>query len=262
MGDFQGTTRATTFPHRLYDRLTFKSVAKRASAVVVGSRTEYEEALEFGIHKDRLHLIPEGIELPQPAPDRSSRQGGPLHLLFAGPLTRMRRVELLLRAARKLTLPFEITILATNDIQESDGSAAYLAELKKLSQSLGIPDRVHFKTDSSPEDRERAYAQADLFVYLPSYESAGETLLEAGAAALPLIATPVGIAQEVITAGENGFIVPADPDMICDRILQLTDPAVRLRFGAASRSRIHDHCGWGRVMERTLELYRALLGKT
>lgn len=249
------------FSRRLYDLLTLKTAVKRADAVVVASQVEYEEALEFGVHKDKLHVIPNGIEVPSQTANRSSRAGSPLHLLFAGPLTRQRRLELLLRAARKLTLPFEVTVLATNDIQEGDDSAAYLAELKKLSQSLGIQDRVHLKPHSSPEDRQQAYAQADLFVYPSSYETSGNTLLEAGASGLPLIATPVGLANEVVASGETGFIVPADPDTICDRILQLSDPATRLQFGHASREKVLHHCGWGRVIEQTLNVYRSLLEK-
>ncbi len=50
--------------------------------------------------------------------------------------------------------------------------------------------------------------------------------------------------------------------MICDRILQLGDPARRLQFGGASRQKVLEHCGWGRVIEQTLDLYRSLLGKS
>lgn len=227
--------------------------------MVVSSQVEYEEALEFGLDKNKLHIIPDGIEPPQPTPDRSVRPGAPLQILFAGPLTRQRRVELLLRAARKLTLPFHVTLLATQELKESDSSAGYAKELEKLSQSLGIHDRVTLKTGLTPESRTQTFADADVFVYLSAYETSGPTLLEAGASGLPLIATPVGLASEIVTSGENGFIVPADPDMICDRILQLSDPATRQRFGNAAREQVILHCGWGRVMEQTIDLYQSLL---
>ncbi len=247
------------FPYKLHDALTLKTSAKRADAVVVSSHMEYEEALEFGIHKNKLHVIPDGIEVVGPPVDRSTRQGAPLSLLFAGPLTRLRRVELLLRAARKLTLPFRITLAATNTIPETGGSTEYTAELKKLSKTLGIEDRVEILDNPSPEDMKNCYANADVFIYPSAYETSGATLLAAGAGGLPLISTPVGIANEIVTSGENGFIVPADPDMICDRILQLSDPERRLQFGNASREKIHNHCGWSSVMDQTIELYRSLL---
>lgn len=219
---------------------------------------EYEEALEFGIHQDKLHIIPDGLDVSGPAVDRSNRPGTPLHLLFAGPLTRLRRVELLLRAARKLTLPFRVTLVATNDIFETDGSSEYLTELKKLAKALDIEDRVQFLGDPSPEDLKHCYADADLFIYPSTYETSGGSLLEAGANGLPLISTPVGIANEIVTSGVNGYIVPADPDMICDRILQLSNAGTRHEFGRHIREKVVSGFGWSAVMDRYMELYGSL----
>ncbi len=244
--------------HKLYDGLTFGITAKRADAVVVSSQTEYEEALEFGIHKDKLHIIPDGIEDPDPKIDRSSRQGAPLNLLFAGPITRLRRVELLLRAARKLTLPFRVTLVATNPIGEADDSTKYLSELKKLAKSVGIEDRVDFLGNPSPEDLNSCFSDADLFINPSAYETSGRTLLEAGASGLPIISTPVGLANEIVSSGENGFIVPADPDMICDRILQLSNPETRQKFGHHIRKKVLEGFGWNAVMDRYMELYGSL----
>lgn len=246
------------FPYKLYDGLTFKTSAKRATAVVVSSQMEYEEALEFGIHKNKLHIIPDGIETSGPMVNRFSRQGAPLNLLFAGPMTRFRRIELLLRAARKLTLPFRITLVATSNIVQTRGSTEYLTELKKLVKTLGIEDRVDFLGNPSPEDMKNCYANADLFINPSAHETSGKILLEAGASGLPMISTPVGLANEVVTSGENGFIVPADPDMICDRILQLSNPDTRKKFGHHIREKVLNTFGWHTVMERYMELYGSL----
>ncbi len=249
---------ASHFPYKLYDVLTFRTTARRADAVVVASQMEYEEALEFGIHKNKLHIIPDGIEGSGPPVDRSSRQGTPLNLLFAGPMTRFRRLELLLRAARKLTLPFRVTLVATNNVVTTGGSTEYLAELKKLVKTLGIEDRVEFLGSPSPVDMKNCYANADLFINPSTYETSGKTLLEAGASGLPLISTPVGLANEIVTSGENGFIVPADPDMICDRILQLSNPDTRKKFGNHIRTKVLNEFGWNSVMDRYMELYGSL----
>ena len=249
---------SNSFLYKLYDGLTFKTTAKRADAVVVSSQMEYEEALEFGIHKNKLHIIPDGIESSGPAVNRSSRQGAPLNLLFAGPMTRFRRVELLLRAARKLTLPFRVTLVATNNIVQTGGSAEYVTDLKKLAKSLGIEDRVDFLGNPSPEDMKNCYSNADLFINPSTYETSGKILLEAGASGLPIISTPVGIANEIVTSGESGFIVPADPDMICDRILQLSNPDTRKKFGHHIREKVLNEFGWNTVMDRYMELYGSL----
>ena len=246
------------FPYKLHDGLTFKTTAKRADAIVVSSQMEYEEALEFGIHKNKLHIIPDGIEGSSPVVDRSSRQGTPLNLLFAGPIARFRRVELLLRAARKLTLPFRVTLVATNNIVKTGASTEYLTELKKLVKTLGIEDRVDFLGNPSPEDMKNCYSKADLFINPSAHETSGKILLEAAASGLPMISTPVGLANEIVTSGENGFIVPADPDMICDRILQLSKPATRKKFGHHIRGKVLSAFGWNTVMDRYMELYGSL----
>jgi glycosyltransferase involved in cell wall biosynthesis len=246
------------FAKRLYDGLTFKTTAKQADAVVVSSQMEYEEALDFGIHKNKLHIIPDGIESSGPVINRSSRRGTPLNLLLAGPMTPIRRAELLLRAARKLTLPFRVTLVATHNSVQANGSSKYLAELKKLVKTLGIEDRVDFLSHPSPEDMKNCYANADLFINPAAYEPSGKILLEAGASGLPIISTPVGLANEIVTSGENGFIVPADPDMICDRILQLSNPETRKNFGHSIRSKVLDAFGWNTIMERYMKLYGSL----
>ena len=246
------------FPHRLYDRLTFGITAKRADAVVVSSPIEYEEALEFGIDKNRLHVIPDGIEISDSEIKQPAREGAPLHLLFAGPMTRTRRVELLLQAARKLTLPFRITLAATNNVVETPGSAEYVTGLRKRAKTLGIEDRVDILDTPSPEDLNHCYANADLFINPSAHETSGKTLLEAGVRGLPIISTPVGLANEIINSGQNGFVVPADPDMICDRILQLSKPGARKPFGKHIRQKVLDGFGWSAVMNRYMELYGSL----
>ena len=52
-------------PYYLYDTLTLKTSAKRAHAIIVSSKLEYEDALEFGIAKEKIHIIPMGIEVEE-----------------------------------------------------------------------------------------------------------------------------------------------------------------------------------------------------
>ena len=51
------------FPYRLYDALTLKASARKANAVIVSSKLEYEDAIEFGISKRKLHVIPMGVDV-------------------------------------------------------------------------------------------------------------------------------------------------------------------------------------------------------
>ena len=76
---------------------------------------------------------------------------------------------------------------------------------------------------------------------LPSLaEGISNTILEAMATALPVIATRVGGSADLVVDGETGFIVPAsDPGALARCLVQLaTDPGVAKRMGLAGRQRV------------------------
>ncbi len=83
------------------------------------------------------------------------------------------------------------------------------------------------------EDKLNVFKEADIFV-LPSYSEGFSTaILEAMASGLPVIATNVGAAPEIIENGVNGYIVePGDIDSLSARIQQLIDnEELRMKMG-------------------------------
>jgi sugar transferase (PEP-CTERM/EpsH1 system associated) len=79
---------------------------------------------------------------------------------------------------------------------------------------------------------------------LPSLaEGISNTILEAMATALPVIATRVGGSADLVADGETGFIVPvSDPGALARRLVQLaTDPGAAKLMGLAGRQRVLKH---------------------
>lgn len=79
---------------------------------------------------------------------------------------------------------------------------------------------------------------------LPSLaEGISNTILEAMASALPVIATDVGGNADLVLHGQTGFIVPAaDPQAMAQRLVELaSDPARAERLGQAGRQRVQDN---------------------
>ena len=68
---------------------------------MVSSRLEFEDALEFGIEKNKLHIIPMGVEVQVPGAPENMIEGRPLNILFVGRLARVRSFELLLQSVSK-----------------------------------------------------------------------------------------------------------------------------------------------------------------
>jgi sugar transferase (PEP-CTERM/EpsH1 system associated) len=103
----------------------------------------------------------------------------------------------------------------------------------------------------------------DLFV-LPSLgEGISNTLLEAMATGLPLIATRVGGNPELVSEGDNGLLVPAaDPRSLGQAIRVYADDAgLRRRHGEAGHARVSASFDWDRCVEQYLGVYDELLGR-
>lgn len=245
-------------PYQLYDALTFKMSAKRAGAVIVSSKFEYEDAVEFGINRNKLHIIPMGIDLVESPSIKQQQNKAALDILFVGRLSRVRRVELLLQAVKLLSIPYHVTIVGGEEKTSSLQESGYLFELKKLCADLDIKDKVTFTGAKLPGELKPYYENADIFVYPSLYENFGQPLLESAAEGIPIIATAVGVAREIVKDGETGFIVPADPNIICDRITRLFDSSIRNTMSKKIQETIRRDYGWDNIIQRYIEIYKNL----
>ncbi len=90
------------------------------------------------------------------------------------------------------------------------------------------------------EDVVSYYKGADVFLLPSLYEGWGLTVVEAMAAGLPVIATPVGCVPDLIDSGKNGFILPTgSPLEIADAIGMLcADSGLAKKIGRAAEASV------------------------
>lgn len=94
-------------------------------------------------------------------------------------------------------------------------------------------------------------------------------MLEAMAAAIPVVTTAAGGVEEAVKDGETGFVVNSDRDRdalaaaLAERAaLLLGNPELRARMGAAGAQRVRDEFGIDRTARATIRAYeRCLVGK-
>ena len=226
---------------------------------MVSSKLEYLDAIDFGISKRKLHIIPMGIDAINPEKIKSPAEGSPeLKILFVGRLARVRRVELILQAVSQLKIPYSLTIVGGEEKTSSLSKRGYSDELIKLSEDLKISDKVQFAGRKTPAELKFYYQNADVFVYTSLYENFSQPILEAGAMGLPIIATEVGVAREIVKDGETGFLVQGDPASIRDRLMGMADPLLRTSMGEAIRKEVQQRFAWNQVMQKYLNLYQSL----
>ncbi len=243
-------------PYHLYDVATLKTSAKRAQAVIVSSKFEYEDAIEFGIAKEKIHIIPMGVEVGKIEKDQNATEQ--LQILFVGRIARVRRIELLLQAVSQLSFPFHLTIAGGEEKTSSVTRAGYLNELKQLTKQLNLENKVTYVGKKTQPELKTLYQSADIFVYPSLYENFGQPLLEAAAHGLPLISTSVGIARDIIIEGETGYQISGKPDEIKERIESLRDSNLRLQMGQRIQNEVKNRFDWGNIMDQYMNLYRSL----
>lgn len=98
----------------------------------------------------------------------------------------------------------------------------------------------------------------DIFVQPSLSEAFSQVLVEAMGVGLPVIATDVGGAAEVIDDGVNGILIkPNDVAAIADNVVALyRDSDLRNKIGAAGRKSVSERFTTERLVDRHLELYR------
>ncbi len=109
-------------------------------------------------------------------------------------------------------------------------------------------------------DNHAYYAAADFFVFPTVYEPFGNVHLEALASGLPVITTALSGAAEVITEGEDGFVVPVPEDtgLIARGIERLMDQATCTRMSAAARRKAEEFT-FERHIRETVALYESVI---
>ncbi len=117
------------------------------------------------------------------------------------------------------------------------GDGPLRRELESLSTALGLEARVRFLGARS--DVPELMNLLDLFVLCSHSEGLSLTLIEASAAARPIVATDVGGNSEVVENKVNGLLVPADdPEALATAILALLQDKERLSvMGKAGRQK-------------------------
>jgi glycosyltransferase involved in cell wall biosynthesis len=136
---------------------------------------------------------------------------------------------------------------------------AHLAELRARAESLGITNSVHFL--GRVEDVPSLLRSSDVFALLSRSEGFPNVVIEAMAAAIPVVATDVGGTAEALIDGVTGFLVKNEDHLnAASHLLSLlNDSEKRKSFGLAGRLLVEDRFSIRTMVERHVEVYDAIL---
>jgi glycosyltransferase involved in cell wall biosynthesis len=141
------------------------------------------------------------------------------------------------------------------------GDGELWTALNKEVARRGLADRVHFS--GWRQDLESVYADLDVWVCCSVNEGTPVSVIEAGAAAKPVVATDVGGVSDVVVDSETGVLVPSgDSGALSEAVLSLLDdPARAAALGSAARRWVLGRYSADRLLGDIRMLYRSLLDR-
>lgn len=134
--------------------------------------------------------------------------------------------------------------------------------LKRLSEDLGLTDRVSFAGAVGQDAVAGHYRAASVFCLPSFYEGIPVVLMEAMASRRPVVATAVAGLRELVCDGETGLLVaPGRSDELADALQRLLeDAALRHRMGEAGRRYVAENYDIDAVVASLQDLFDRLLG--
>lgn len=226
-----------------------RRIHNRAARSLAPSRAAAATLAAHGVA--RIWHWPRGVDTGQFSPAHRSERlhallapAGELVVGYVGRLAPEKRVELLAGASR---LPGVRVVVV------GDGPAR-----RELGRAL--PGAV-FLGERHGAQLARIYASLDLFVHTGPYETFGQTVQEALASGVPVVAPAAGGPMDLVVPGHNGALVrPGDQAAVTRAVAGLAADRARLSgYAAAARDSVAGR-SWAAVGDALIDHYRAVLG--
>ncbi len=259
--------------HALWVEAILRNKMPRAQAVVALSESMVDELGELGVERGRTRILPNAVDSARFAsgPDRQTLRtalGIPDDAFVFLCVARnhpQKNYPALFRAFRRLVesrpqrdLRLFVAGRGTPDLQVEAESCA-VAERVKFFEFGASADGAGAPL-MPPQELVDLYRAADAFVLASLLEGFSSALLEAMAAALPVVATDVPGIREIVDSGINGLLVAGGDEEGLARAMEEVSGSQELRgrlsSGAGETARRYS---WPAVTSAYLELYAGLI---
>jgi len=200
------------------------------------------KVVEAGFSAERAHTHHLGLDLEEYAPRPPHAGDGPLRLVLSGRLMAVKGHATALEALVRIREALPGTTL------HCYGEGGLEAPLRERARGLGLDDALKLHGAVPVARLREELSRSDLLLQPSEVDPEGRcegvpnSILEAMAVGLPVVATQHGGIPEAVVDGETGVLVPEhEPAALARAVIGLADPARRQRLGAAGRARVEVH---------------------
>lgn len=218
---------------------------------------------EYGIHKDKIIRIPNGVDINKFIPLTSFEKNNKrnslnitnkLTFIYVGGLTHNKRIINMVHAVSYLKkqgyTDFQLLIVGpdrSNNIIEHT--------LTKTINELNLQNSVkRISFNKKPE----SYLQvADVFLLISEMEGLSNSLLEAMSCGLPAIVTKISGSEDLVEQGINGFFSNGTPEDVANCMSYFLDKKIDIKtMSIKSRNKIIESYSNSIVLEKHLEIFK------
>jgi glycosyltransferase involved in cell wall biosynthesis len=235
-----------------------RAMASSFSAFVCLSEDVAEELRSHGVGEGRLRQIPNGVDVecfrpadPQERELERARLGLPADrplALYTGRFAPVKQLDQLIMAISEVP---ELSLLMVGEGTEE-------ARLRGLVANLGLDGRVSMLP--SVPDPALLYRAADLYASASSTEGMSNSVLEAMASGLPVVAMSASGMGELVSQATGSLVPSGDVAALAAALRALAvEPQQRRALGSAARDLVADRYSLGFVADRLRDLYEEVL---
>ncbi len=246
-----------------YDLTVERWISKTARKVILLSESLASTAKKLKVDENKLAVIPSGVDQAHFNPESPEVREKAAHLRdelnigdsivlgYVGRLVPAKGLVDLFTATRQIEDRFPNILLLIV------GEGAQRNDLEALSRKLQVKTIfAGWQHDTVPY-----YALMDVFVLPSLYEGLPNVVLEAMAMKKPVVATNVGGNPDLLSNGENGFLVSVQDSHQLASALEkvIEDDELRRRMGTANRRKVEGFYTWGTTVADVENVYNEIV---
>ena len=247
---------------QVYTRTIGKFIIDSCDELIVLNNELSIDAINMGIHKEKTHVIPNGIDFEQFNPDVEDNglkkelfiKNDEKVLLFVGRLSLVKRIDILIDVTEKLSRDgFKIKTIIVGDGEYKD-------YYKQLVKSL---DNIIFINSVPNSDVPKFFGIADIFVLPSLSEGLPNVLLEASASGIPIVATKTGGIPDIVIHGKTGFLAESGNVQSFYNYIELllNNDSLSQKFGKNAIKHVKNKFGWDVIIKKYETLYEKVINK-
>lgn len=222
-----------------------KALSFNTDKIVCVSQYEHDEAVAYGLKREKLAIIYNGVEEPvKPAAAEQMAEKsteGELNVLFVGRLDYQKGFDVVTDVANRLQGKCKIVVVGGGVHSNPE-----LSHVKNITYAGWV----------GKKDIGKYYSEADVLLMPSRWESFGLVAVEAQSYGLPVVASRCSSIPEVVKENVTGFLFPiGDVNEVC-RILLAHDKDEWGRMSSAAINYYQENFTSNKMVEKTFHLYK------